>query len=264
MLAAITLALFAAAIYFGKVKHSYFPTYICGLLTVISLFGTIMFNTFFAGSAQAQQEYTALYNDNAHKSIVSRYQQGVATLQKYSVTNIDKDAIDIAAKNLSYFQHDSEAEAYSSECPDAKVLYIYANALAKIATYSNHLNNDGITSDEELLTCVSEIPENYSGTLADKIMPLRRTVLAKKAQADKEAKLAQENAAKYAKNLAEGKQGKIKKGDPEDDVTAAFGKPTNVYVSGTDNDELKQYVFKKDGRTIYVYTKNGVVTGVSK
>jgi SpoVK/Ycf46/Vps4 family AAA+-type ATPase len=81
--------------------------------------------------------------------------------------------------------------------------------------------------------------------------------------AEKEAELDKKNAQKHAANLSKGKYGGIHPGDSEDNITAAYGEPSRVNVSEGEGKKMKQYVFNHNGKSIYVYTQDGIVTDVS-
>lgn len=82
-------------------------------------------------------------------------------------------------------------------------------------------------------------------------------------EAEHETKLDKENAQKHAANLSQGKYGGIHPGDSETKIAAAMGQPSRVNVTNGEGAELKQYVFNHNGKSVYVYTRDGVVTDVS-
>ena len=99
--------------------------------------------------------------------------------------------------------------------------------------------------------------------MADKIVPFQRLIISMNEEAAKEAKLDKENAKKHAEKLSQGKYGGIHPGDSEANITAAYGEPSRVNVSEGEGKKMKQYVFNHNGKSIYVYTQDGIVTDVS-
>ena len=161
------------------------------------------------------------------------------------------------------FQNAHMVEALNGSCPDADMLLAYAEAMNQVAAYRGHMSNKDVAGDRKLLSIVQDMPEGYKGTLAEKIVPFRRLIIAMNEAAEKEAELDKKNAQKHAANLSKGKYGGIHPGDSEDNITAAYGEPSRVNVSEGEGKKMKQYVFNHNGKSIYVYTQDGIVTDVS-
>jgi len=133
----------------------------------------------------------------------------------------------------------------------------------QVASYRGRMTNQDVHADRKLLSIVQDMPAGYQGKLAEKIVPFQRLIIAMNDEAEKEVKLDKENAQKHAENLSQGKYGGIRPGDSENNITAAFGKPARVSETDENGQHLKQYVFNHNGKSIYVYTKDGIVTDVS-
>ena len=214
--------------------------------------------------AQAKQATETSFDTTQRESLIHRYQQAVEILDAQSLSHPDEAKLGEAVKFLAVFEDDSLGGKVQKDCPDAKVLLQYAKAMRQAATYNGHMTNQDVNKDEQLLSLVQNLPDNYQGKMADKIVAFRRLVIAMNAEAEKQAKLDAENAAKYQQNLTEGKYGNLRSGDSEDQITAAMGQPDHVNTSHTNEGDLKQYVFRHNSKSIYVYVKNGVVTEVSQ
>ena len=203
------------------------------------------------------------YDQDQKENLTGRYEQAAAILEQLSFSHPDRDKAEEAVRLLRDFADDRVVENLEGACPDAKMLLAYAEAMNQVASYRGHMTNKDVAADRKLLSLVQDMPGGYKGRLAEKIVPFQRLIIAMNEEAEKEARLDKENARKHAQNLTRGKYGGIKPGDSEDNITAAFGEPSRVNVTEGEGAKMKQYVFNHNGKSIYVYTKDGIVTDVS-
>ena len=212
--------------------------------------------------AQAKQATESSFDTTQRVALAHRYQQAVEILQTQEFSHPDAQKLSDAVKFLTVFEDKEIVEKMQADCPDALVLLQYAKAMRQAASYNGHITNQDVNKDQQLLSLVQDLPEQYQGKLADKIVAFRRLIIAMNAEAEKQAKLDADNEAKHEQNLSQGKYGNLCPGDSEDKVTAAMGQPDHVNASQTSDGDLKQYVFRHNSKSIYVYTKNGIVTEV--
>jgi len=203
------------------------------------------------------------FDRDQQENMTQRYEQAVAILAQLNVNHPDREKIEEAVHLLQDFRDEKLVEKLDGACPDAPMLLAYAEAMEQVAAYKGHMTNQDVHGDRKLLSIVQDMPEAYKGKLAEKIVPFQRLIIAMNEQAEKEAKLDKENAQKHAENLSQGKYGGIRPGDSEDNIAAAFGKPARVSETSEGGQVLKQYVFNHNGKSIYVYTADGIVTDVS-
>ncbi len=203
------------------------------------------------------------YARDQRENQTRRYEQAVEILVQLDFNHPDREKSEEAVRLLQDFADDDMAAQLEGACPDAQMLLAYAEAMNQVALYRGHITNKDVAADRKLLSLVQDMPEGYQGRLAEKILPFQRLIVAMNQEAEREAKLDKENAQKYAQNLSQGKYGGIHPGDSEDKIAAAMGKPSRVNVTNGEGAELKQYVFSHNGKSVYVYTRDGVVTDVS-
>ncbi len=202
------------------------------------------------------------FDRDQKENLTQRYEQAVNILNQLNFSHPDREKTEEAVRLLRDFGDAQVQDTLDGACPDAAMLLSYAEAMNQVATYRGHMTNKDVANDRKLLSIVQDMPEGYKGKLAEKIVPFRRLIIAMNGEAEKESRLDKENAQKHAKNLSQGKYGGIKPGDSEDNITAAMGEPARVNVTEGEGQNLKQYVFNHNGKSIYVYTKDGVVTDV--
>lgn len=202
------------------------------------------------------------FDRDQKENLTQRYEQAVNILEQLNFSHPDREKAEEAVRLLRDFGDEQVKDTLDGACPDAAMLLSYAEAMNQVSTYRGHLTNKDVANDRKLLSIVQDMPEGYKGMLSEKIVPFRRLIIAMNEEAEKEARLDKENAQKHAKNLSQGKYGGIKPGDSEDNITAAMGEPARVNVTEGEGQNLKQYVFNHNGKSIYVYTKDGVVTDV--
>ena len=203
------------------------------------------------------------FDRDQKENLTRRYDQAVGILQELNFNHPDREKTEEAVRLLQDFHDEQLVASLDGACPDADMLLSYAEAMNQVATYRGHMSNKDVAADRKLLSIVQDMPEGYKGKLAEKIVPFQRLIISMNEAAEKEAKLDKENAQKHAANLSQGKYGGIHPGDSEDNITAAFGEPSRVNVSEGEGTKMKQYVFNHNGKSIYVYTKDGIVTDVS-
>lgn len=219
-------------------------------------------NSFHEMKAQVVHEYSQELDGEYKASLVKKYQQAVNILQGLSFTKPDQEQIDKAIELLHDFESAQIVEKMAGDCPDTDVLIVYAKAMKQVSTYGGHMTNMNVNENTELQRLVASFPDNYNGVLHDKIIPFKRLIMGMENEAKKQAKLDAENAASHQKAMKEGQYGNIRPGDPEEKIPAAMGQPDHINSSKTSDGEIKQYVFKHNGKYIYVYTQNGLVTEV--
>lgn len=203
------------------------------------------------------------FDRDQRENLTQRYEQAAAILAQLNINHPDREKTEEAVRLLQDFRDEQMVEMLDGACPDAAMLLSYAEAMEQVATYRGHMTNKDVHADRKLLSIVQDMPTDYKGKMAEKIVPFQRLIISMNAEAEKELKLDQENAKKHAQNLSAGKYGGIRPGDSEDNITAAFGKPARVSETSEGGQQLKQYVFNHNGKSIYVYTKDGIVTDVS-
>ena len=203
------------------------------------------------------------FDRDQRENMTQRYEQAVAILAQLNINHPDREKTEEAVRLLQDFRDEQMVEKLDGACPDAAMLLAYAEAMEQVATYRGHMTNKDVNADRKLLSIVQDMPADYKGKLAEKIVPFQRLIISMNAAAEKEIKLDQENAKKHAQNLSQGKYGGIRPGDSEDNITAALGKPVRVSETSEGGQQLKQYVFNHNGKSIYVYTTDGIVTDVS-
>ena len=213
--------------------------------------------------SRAQGNTVSSFERDQLENMSQRYEQAVAILKQLDFNHPDKEKAAEAVQLLRNFQDEQLAQRLDGACPNAQTLLAYAEAMEQVAGYRGRLANKDVNADRKLLSIVQDMPEAYEGVLAEKIVPFRRLIIAMNAAGEKETKLDRENAQKHAQNLSRGKYGGIRAGDSEDNITAALGEPVRVSENSDNGQIMKQYVFNHNGRSIYVYTKDGIVTDVS-
>lgn len=212
--------------------------------------------------SRTKNNTVSAFDRDQKENLTQRYEQAVNILNQLNFSHPNREKTEEAVRLLRDFDDAQVVETLDGACPDAAMLLSYAEAMNQVATYRGHLTNKDVANDRKLLSIVQDMPEGYKGKLAEKIVSFRRLIIAMNEEAEKEAKLDKENAQKHAENLSQGKYGGIKPGDSEDNITAAMGEPARVNVTEGEGQHLKQYVFNHNGKSIYVYTKDGVVTDV--
>ena len=211
---------------------------------------------------RAKEGTASTFDRDQKENLTRRYEQAVKILNQLNFAHPDREKTEEAVKLLRDFDDEQVASSLEGECPDAAMLLAYAEAMNQVAAYRGHMTNKDVANDRKLLSIVQDMQPGYKGKMADKIVPFRRLIISMNEEAAKEAKLDKENAQKHAENLSQGKYGGIRPGDSEDNITAAMGEPVRVNVTKGDGQQMKQYVFNHNGKSIYVYTKDGVVTDV--
>ncbi|BAL84193.1 hypothetical protein SELR_24850 [Selenomonas ruminantium subsp. lactilytica TAM6421] len=211
---------------------------------------------------RAKESTVSSFDRDQKENLTQRYDQAVTILSQLNFAHPDREKTEEAVKLLRGFDDEQMVACLDGACPDASVLLAYAEAMNQVATYRGHMTNKDVANDRKLLSIVQDMPQGYKGKLADKIVPFQRLIISMNEEAAKEAKLDKENAQKHAEKLSQGKYGGIRPGDSEDNITAAMGEPVRVNVTQGEGQNLKQYVFNHNGKSIYVYTKDGVVTDV--
>ena len=211
---------------------------------------------------RAKENTVSSFDRDQKENLTRRYEQAVNILSQLNFAHPDREKAEEAVKLLRDFDDEQVTACLDGACPDAPVLLAYAEAMNQVATYRGHMTNKDVANDRKLLSIVQDMPQGYKGKLADKIVPFQRLIISMNEEAAKEAKLDKENAQKHAEKLSQGKYGGIRPGDSEDNITAAMGEPVRVNVTQGEGQNLKQYVFNHNGKSIYVYTKDGVVTDV--
>lgn len=211
----------------------------------------------------AKRSTESNYLRDQRENQTRRYEQAAAILEQLDFNHPDRDKSEEAVRLLQDFADKDVAEQLEGACPDAPVMLAYAEAMNQVAVYRGHLTNKDVAADRKLLSIVQDMPTGYVGRLADKIVPFQKLIVAMNEEAEREAKLDRENAARFAQNMSQGKYGGLHSGDSEDKITAAMGQPARVNVTQGDGAQLKQYVFNHNGKSVYVYTKDGIVTDVS-
>ena len=213
--------------------------------------------------SRAKSNTVSTFDRDQRENMTQRYEQAAAILAQLNINHPDREKAEEAVHLLQEFRDEQLVEKLDGACPDAPMLLAYAEAMEQAASYRGHMTNQDVHADRKLLSLVQDMPEGYTGKLADKIVPFQRLIIAMNAEAEKEEKLDKENAQKHAENLSQGKYGGIRPGDSEDNITAAFGKPARVSENSDNGQTMKQYVFNHNGKSIYVYTTDGIVTDVS-
>ena len=211
---------------------------------------------------QVVSEYNSQLNDDPRDVLENRYRQAVDILRDVPFSKPERETVMKAADLLKPFSQEQVAEKMADTCPDTEVLRAYADILKLVSAYDGHLTSWNVAENEELQEMVQKIPEDYQGTLADQIQPVRRVLLAMKAEAEKQEKLDAENQASHDRAMREGRDGRLRPGDPEERIPAVMGRPDHVHASQAGGDDIKQYMFNRNGKPVYVYTKNGVVTEI--
>lgn len=212
-------------------------------------------------SSREADDRLADYSASAVSHAELDYQKAVDILSQASLKHLDKNQLDTAARSLHTLSQSPFADKLAAKCPDVEVLSAYADMLRLAAVHEDGLDAQKVCKDDDLVAAAQAIPVEYKGKLSDKILPARQYILALKAEGDRQADLDAKNMAKHKEALAQGEYGKIVKGDPESRLTACLGEPVRVNKN-QDGADLKQYVFQHEGRNIYVYTKDGVVTDI--
>ena len=214
-----------------------------------------------ATASELESEYSNGYKDNLKDS----YQGAVHILESLDFNHPDQHSADKAVKLLQGFGNKQIADELKDSCPDAAVLLTYAKAMNQVALYNGHMKNEDVSANQALLSEVQSIPDRYSGQLAKKIQPFRQLIMAMNHEALKNAELDQQNASKHEENMKKGQYGKVRPGESEECLVAAMGKPVRVNTTnGAGEETLKQYVFRHNSANIYVYTKDGIITEVSR
>ena len=203
------------------------------------------------------------FERDQRENMTQRYEQAAAILSQLNFNHPDREKTEEAVHLLQDFHDEKLVENLDGACPDAAMLLAYAEAMNQVASYRGHMTNKDVNTDRKLLSIVQDMPAGYEGKLSEKIVPFQRLIIAMNEEAEKEAKQDRENAQKHAENLSQGKYGGIRAGDGEDNITAAFGEPARVSETRENGQTLRQYVFNHNGKRIYVYTKDGIVTDVS-
>lgn len=165
---------------------------------------------------------------------------------------------DIYDKNWAK-AHD-ELEALENRCHECDTLMLYAMAM--------DLYQDGRADDESLETAhdyFEQISPDYLGDMENDIHRDREIVnnaydamLVRKAEAKRRAEEAA--AAKKAAEEA-ARANTIYIGDPEEKVYKVFGTPSHMGRAAVGDIVTKQFVYEYPGRTVFIYTTNGKVSG---
>lgn len=213
--------------------------------------------------SSAKHSTESNYARDQRENQTRRYEQALEILTQLDFNHPDREKSEEAVRLLQDFADKDLANQLEGSCPDAPMLLAYAEAMNQVALYRGRITNKDVAADRKLLSIVQDMPEGYHGRLSEKILPFQRLIVAMNAEAEREAKLDRENAQKHAHNLSQGKYGDIHPGDSEDKITAAMGSPSRVNVTAGEGSECKQYVFNHNGKNVYVYTKDGVVTDIS-
>lgn len=253
------LLLLLALFYFRQHKLKMTVIFVC-LALAVGIIGGI--RGYQEMDSRTKTSTVSAFDRDQKENLTRRYEQAVAILQQLNFSHPDREKAEEAVRLLRDFSDEQVVENLEGACPDAAMLLSYAEAMSQVATYRGHLTNKDVANDRKLLSIVQDMPSGYKGKLAEKIVPFQRLIISMNEEAEKEARLDKENAAKHAQKLSQGKYGGIRPGDSEDNITAAFGEPVRVNVTQGEGQELKQYVFNHNGKSIYVYTKDGIVTDV--
>ena len=254
------LFLLVACRYFRQRNFKMTALFVC-LAVAVGLIGG--FKGYGEMDNRTKSTTASTFDRDQRETMIRRYDEAVDILQALNFNHPDREKAEEAVRLLQDFQNARMVETLNGSCPDADMLLAYAEAMNQVAAYRGHMTNKDVAADRKLLSIVQDMPTGYQGKLAEKIVPFQRLIIAMNEEAEKEAKLDHENAQKHAANLSQGKYGGIRVGDSENNITAAFGRPARVSETSEGGQTMKQYVFNHNGKSIYVYTKDGVVTDVS-
>jgi len=254
------LFLLAAFRCFRQQEYKYTALFVC-LALATALIGGLRGYGEMEGRTKSSTAST--FDQDRKESVTRRYDEAVAILQELNFNHPDREKTEEAVRLLQDFRDEQLVKNLDGACPNADMLLAYAEAMNQVAAYRGHMTSQDVAADRKLLSLVQDMPAGYQGKLAEKIVPFQRLIIAMNEEAEKEAKKDRENAQKHAKNLSQGKYGGIRAGDSEDNITAAFGKPARVSETHENGQTLRQYVFNHNGKSIYVYTADGIVTDVS-
>ena len=213
--------------------------------------------------SRTKSNTASTFEHDQREKLTERYEQALDILSQLNFNHPDREKTEEAVRLLHDFQDEQMVNTLDGACPDARMLLAYAEAMNQVASYRGHITNQDVNKDRKLLSLIQDMPADYKGRLAEKIVPFRRLIVAMNEEGEKETRLDKENAQKHAQNLSQGKYGGIHPGDSEDNITAAYGEPSRVNVSEGEGKKMKQYVFNHNGKSIYVYTQDGIVTDVS-
>lgn len=217
-------------------------------------YGAFSFYNSVHGDVEAQ---TAIYEEQTLAAARKDYHGAIKLLAAASLGHLEADALKKAQEALEKVAASSCAG--EPEFRDTPVLLAHTRLLLAASTYKEGLKSIEVSKDKELLALAAEIPTDYQGELAGKILPVRQIIFSMKAQGEKELQQDARDMEEYQENLRQGRSGLIAKGDPESKLVSVLGQPDHVNEPSAD---LKQYVFLHNSHNVYVYTKNGVVTEV--
>lgn len=159
----------------------------------------------------------------------------------------------------------------SYECYQCKALRNYTSAMK--------LMNNGRNSDQDTIDAyeyLDRIDQNYNGPFAEDIIKAKQDITdsynAAKARQDAitanvAAEKKQKEEAEKAKREAELAAEKAERdshlyiGDSESKIRKVFGEPYEVNRTVVGGHESKQYVYDRGSKFLFIYTKDGIVTG---
>jgi len=254
------LFLLVAFRYFRQRNYRWTALFVC-LAIVVGLVGAL--KGYGEMDNRTKNTTASTFGRDQKENVKGRYDQALELLRNLDFNHPDQDKAEEAVHLLQDFNNQQMVDSLEGACPDAEMLLAYAEAMNQIAAYHGHMTNKDVAADRKLLSIVQDMPAGYKGILAEKIVPFRRLIISMNAAAEKETKLDKENAQKHAEKMSQGKYGGIHPGDSENNITAAYGEPSRVNVTQDGERTVKQYVFNHDGKSIYVYTSDGIVTDVS-
>ena len=229
------------------------------LVLAVGGYGICMFRD---SSQQAVEAQVASYESNTLQQAENSYKEALVLLKSVSLQNADVRTLKAAQEDLESIGGNGHmANVLDEKYPDVPVLLSYTKLLLAVSTHEEGLNSRIAAQDKLLLEAAQEIPAQYSGALAEKILPVRQMILAMQAEGEKELARDARDLQQHKENMNQGEYGRIAKGDHESKLVPALGEPAYVSQPGGEG-EPKQYVFSHNSKNIYVYTKNGVVTEV--
>lgn len=129
-----------------------------------------------ARELQEQQDYIARASQE--------YKEGIAIFQEMDFSNPDKEKAEKAImafvagtdSSMEFRNRRDCSSALSSSCPNAQELYYMAHCLKIIGEWGSI--EKGLTIKDSMLRYYADlIPENYNGTLKEKVLPLRNQII---------------------------------------------------------------------------------------
>lgn len=232
------------------------------LLVLVLAVGGYGISMFRASSQQAAEAQADAYECSTLAQAENSYQEALVLLRSVSLQNADRRTLKAAREDLEAIGGNGHlAEVLDEKYPDVPVLLSYTRLLLAVTDDGDSLNYRDIAQNQALVEAAQEIPQHYSGALAEKILPVREMVLAMKSEGDRQLQQDARDLQQHKENMSQGEYGLVAKGDPESRLVPAFGEPAYVNQPGGEG-EPRQYVFNHHSRNIYVYTKNGIVTDV--